>query len=158
MSPMPYRAVGHSLPAPPPSPYCYPHNGSSWPLPNLTGSTGSSAMTSSFKPSITVIIGVLTTMFSLTFLLLMYAKHCKRSTETEGNVGGAPDEAPATRAPYRVENSGIDHAAVEALPVFTFASLQGMKVGFLHPAFLSCVHSCHFGEVTESVEVWRLIE
>jgi hypothetical protein len=151
MSPLPYRAVGYPLLAPAPSPYCHPHNGSSWPDPNPTGSTESSALTSSFKPSIAVIIGVLTTMFSLTFLLLMYAKHCKRSTESEGNERGAPEEVPATPAPYHVENSGIDRAVVEALPMFTFASLQGMKVGFLDPAFLLGLPSCQFcvGEVTE---------
>nr|CAD1827590.1 unnamed protein product [Ananas comosus var. bracteatus] len=43
------------------------------PLPSARPSSSSP-----FRPSVAVIVGVLTTMFSLTFLLLLYAKHCKR--------------------------------------------------------------------------------
>ena len=65
-------------------------------------------------------------MFSLTFLLLLYAKHCKRSAEAEGE-GAPPEEAPAAPAAFHV-GAGLDRDIVEALPMFTFASLQGAKV------------------------------
>ncbi|CAK9875196.1 unnamed protein product [Sphagnum jensenii] len=92
-------------------------------------SVGTHTLSSSFRPSIAVIIGVLTTMFSLTFLLLLYAKHCKRSNLFGDRGTGVPDEPLA--APYSVprSNSGIDRLLVEALPMFTFASLQGLKEG-----------------------------
>lgn len=88
------------------------------------GSSGTS-----FRPSIAVIIGVLTTMFSLTFLLLLYAKHCKRSAEAAEGDGAAAEDAPgaAPAAAFHVD-AGLDRAIVEALPMFTFASLQGVKV------------------------------
>ncbi|XP_059637396.1 RING-H2 finger protein ATL43 [Cornus florida] len=80
---------------------------------------------SPFKPSIAVIVGVLTTMFSVTFLLLLYAKHCKR-----GN--GYADEGPNSRGPTTSaarKHSGIDRAVVDLLPIFRFKSLRGQKDG-----------------------------
>ncbi|CAM6023371.1 unnamed protein product [Sphagnum balticum] len=97
--------------------------------PESGGESPTHTLSSSFRPSIAVIIGVLTTMFSLTFLLLLYAKHCKRSNLFGDRGTGVPDEPLA--APYSVprSNSGIDRLLVEALPMFTFASLQGLKEG-----------------------------
>jgi hypothetical protein len=94
---LPYR--DYKGPAPAPSPYYRPPSNGSRPFPDAPVSRASSG--TSFRPSIAVIIGVLTTMFSLTFLLLLYAKHV---------------------------DAGLDRAVVEALPMFTFASLQGAKV------------------------------
>lgn len=74
----------------------------------------------SFRPSIAVIVGVLVMMFTLTFLLLLYAKHCKRNS---GGERGSP--LPTARA--RV--SGVDRAVVESLPLLKFSSLNGMKEG-----------------------------
>ncbi|CAM6090397.1 unnamed protein product [Calypogeia fissa] len=113
----------------------------------------------SFKPSIAVIIGVLTTMFSLTFLLLLYAKHCKRSP----NIGPEESLPPQGRAgPFR-SDGGIDRAVVEALPMFTFGSLQGMKEGLECAVCLSkfeeadilrllpkCKHAFHL----DCVDIW----
>jgi hypothetical protein len=118
-------------------------------------SNGSSG--TSFKPSIAVIIGVLTTMFSLTFLLLLYAKHCKRSP----NIG--PEEIfPPPRALFQTD-SGIDRSVVEALPMFSFGSLQGMKDGLECAVCLSkfeeadilrllpkCKHAFHL----DCVDIW----
>lgn len=130
---LPYR--GFEGPAPAPSPYYRPPSNGSRPFPDVPVSRGSSG--TSFRPSIAVIIGVLTTMFSLTFLLLLYAKHCKRSAEAEGAEGPA-EEAPAAPAAFHVDG-GLDRAVVEALPMFTFASLQGAKVcnatQFVHSIF-----------------------
>lgn len=66
-------------------------------------------------------------MFSLTFLLLLYAKHCKRSAPQSV----APGEEVPTAPTLHHTDSGIDRAIVEALPMFTFASLQGLKVCLL---------------------------
>lgn len=88
-----------------------------------------------FKPSIAVIVAVLTTMFSITFLLLLYAKHCKRGDGVVGYFGEAADLARAvsvntgTASVSAARNSGIDRAVVESLPVFRFGSLSGEKDG-----------------------------
>ncbi|KNA07101.1 hypothetical protein SOVF_174930 [Spinacia oleracea] len=117
---------------------------------------------STFKPSIAVIVGVLTTLFSITFLLLMYAKHCKQRVESSEprssyyyNNRGFPV---AGR-----KNSGIDPVIIESLPVFRFASLQGEKDGLecavclnrFEPAEIlrllpKCKHAFH----VECVDTW----
>ncbi|KAL2643702.1 hypothetical protein R1flu_011289 [Riccia fluitans] len=118
---------------------------------------GGSNTAASFKPSIAVIIGVLTTMFSLTFLLLLYAKHCKRNP----NIG--PEEfIPPPQALFH-SDSGIDRSIVEALPMFTFGALQGLKDGLECAVCLSrfedsdilrllpkCKHAFHL----ECIDTW----
>lgn len=95
---------------------------------------------SPFRPSIAVIVAVLTTMFSVTFLLLLYAKHCKRGRVVV--IGHAPPSSAARK------NSGIDRTIIESLPVFRFGSLRGQKDG------LECaVCLARF----ESTEVLRLL-
>jgi len=82
----------------------------------------------------------LTTMFSVTFLLLLYAKHCKR-----GHVVVIGHEPPSSAVR---KNSGIDRTIIESLPVFRFGSLRGLKDG------LECaVCLARF----ESTEVLRLL-
>ncbi|KAK2646177.1 hypothetical protein Ddye_021372 [Dipteronia dyeriana] len=84
--------------------------------------------TSPFKPSAAVIVGVLTTMFSITFLLLLYAKHCKNGTlviYSTNHAGGVP---PPSSTSAR-KNSGIDRTVIESLPLFRFGSLRGQKDG-----------------------------
>lgn len=130
-----YRTFEGPGPAPLPAEYSYrpaASTGSGRPFPDDAPVTrGGSASGTSFRPSIAVIIGVLTTMFSLTFLLLLYAKHCKRAAQAaEGADGGPPDDAAAATAPAAFHvDAGLDRAIVEALPMFTFASLQGVKEG-----------------------------
>ncbi|WCJ36099.1 RING/U-box superfamily protein [Euphorbia peplus] len=102
------------LPPPPPSP--------------------DSIITPPFKPSIAVIIGVLTTMFSITLLLLLYAKHCKRSN------GDAPRPP---RTSMGRKNSGVDRTVIESLPIFRFSSLRGQKDG------LECAVCLNRFEATE---------
>jgi len=110
---------------------------------------GTPMLSSSFRPSIVVIIGVLTTIFSLTFFLLLYVKRCKQFilVGEGGEIPQEPSETPPfprtyssidrllieafpmlSFASHPLSNSGVDRLLVEALPMFTFASLQGIKV------------------------------
>ncbi|GLJ30676.1 hypothetical protein SUGI_0607440 [Cryptomeria japonica] len=78
-----------------------------------------------FRPSLAVIIAVLVTMFSLTFLLLLYAKHCKQNAMAVISR----DDRGSNLGVERHRVSGVDRAVVESLPVFKFSSLKGMKEG-----------------------------
>uniref|UniRef100_A0A5B7BNL8 RING-type E3 ubiquitin transferase n=1 Tax=Davidia involucrata TaxID=16924 RepID=A0A5B7BNL8_DAVIN len=112
-----------------------------------------------FRPSIAVIVGVITTMFSITFLLLLYAKHCKRGNGYAGdgtaNARGAPSAAR--------KNSGIDRTVIESLPVFRFRSLRGQKDGLecavcLNPfeptEVLRLLPKCKHAFHVECVDTW----
>ncbi|KAJ4953686.1 hypothetical protein NE237_030518 [Protea cynaroides] len=112
-----------------------------------------------FKPSIAVIVGVLTTLFSITSLLLLYAKHCKRNNGA-GRYAGNQD--PRVMAAAR-KNSGIDRSVIDSLPIFRFSSLRGQKEGLECAVCLTrfepmavlrllpkCKHAFHF----ECVDTW----
>lgn len=75
-----------------------------------------------FRPSMVVIIVVLAGIFSVVFLVLLYAKHCTGD-------GIVVVTATPTRAATARKNSGIDRGVVESLPVFRFGSLRGQKEG-----------------------------
>ncbi|KAG1331908.1 RING-H2 finger protein ATL43 [Cocos nucifera] len=123
-----------------------------------------SARTSSvvpFRPSIVVIVGVLTTMFSLTFLLLLlYAKHRKQSSAGLGVGGGGESGFPAAA---EGRNSGLERTVVESLPVFRFGSLRGHKEGLecavclnrFEPAeALRLLPKCRHAFHVECVDTW----
>ncbi|GMH13620.1 hypothetical protein Nepgr_015461 [Nepenthes gracilis] len=104
---------------------------------------------SPFKPSIAVIIAVLTTMFSVTFLLLLYAKHCKRENGVVGYFGDWTNDARAgVTAVTARKNSGVERSVIESLPVFRFGSLTGQKEA------LECAVCLNW---FEPVEVLRLL-
>ncbi|KAL0316643.1 UNVERIFIED_CONTAM: RING-H2 finger protein ATL43 [Sesamum radiatum] len=73
-----------------------------------------------FKPSIVIVVGILATIFSITFLLLLYVRHCKREIYESSNSRGRP----LSRG-----NSGINRKVIESLPMFRFSSLMGQKDG-----------------------------
>ncbi|XP_057731640.1 RING-H2 finger protein ATL43 [Arachis stenosperma] len=119
---------------------------------------------SAFKPGMAVVVGILTTMFSLTFLLLLYIKHCN---------GGATDSTGATRTRYNYtsraatfagrKNSGIDRSIVESLPIFRFGSLRGQKEGldcaiclakFESSEVLRLLPKCKHAFHVECVDTW----
>lgn len=75
-----------------------------------------------FRPSMMVIILVLAGIFSVVFLVLLYAKHCTGD-------GIVVVTATPARAVTARKNSGIDRGVVESLPVFRFGSLRGQKEG-----------------------------
>ncbi|OIS97134.1 PREDICTED: RING-H2 finger protein ATL43 [Nicotiana attenuata] len=131
------------LPPPPPTPY--------------------RSRESPFRPSIAVVVAILTTIFSITFLLLLYAKHCKRgpfgtTTTTAAYGGGVPP-----RSSFR-KNSGIDRTVIESLPVFRFGSLRGPKAEALECAvclnkfenseILRLLPKCKHAFHVECVDTW----
>ncbi|KAK9055256.1 hypothetical protein SSX86_026338 [Deinandra increscens subsp. villosa] len=135
LSPPPLPPPPTSPPPPPPPPHNFP-----------------------LKPSMTIVVGVLTTIFSLTFLLLLYAKHCRRSS----NHNRYPPAGELIRSTDR-DNSGIDRTIIESLPVFRFGSLSGQKDGLECAVCLSvfdpsevlrllpkCKHAFH----VECVDTW----
>ncbi|KAJ4709193.1 putative Ring finger protein [Melia azedarach] len=112
---------------------------------------------SPFKPSIAVVVGVLTTMFSITFLLLLYAKHCKRVNDViySNHSGFAPSTAR--------KNSGIDRAVIVSLPIFRFGALRGQKDGlecavclmrFEPTEVLRLLPKCKHAFHVECVDTW----
>lgn len=113
-----------------------------------------------FKPSVIVIVGVLTTLFSITFLLLLYVRHCKPGNENLGNSnrGRGGGHGPLVR-----KNSGIDRVVIESLPIFRFGSLRGEKDGlecavcltpFEPVEVLRLLPKCRHAFHVECVDTW----
>ncbi|XP_041989302.1 LOW QUALITY PROTEIN: E3 ubiquitin-protein ligase ATL42-like [Salvia splendens] len=69
---------------------------------------------------------MLAVMFSLTFILLLYAKFCHRAASfTANNTRHIHDGLPRSRSLV----SGVDKTVVESLPFFRFSSLRGSRDG-----------------------------
>ncbi|XP_015060718.1 E3 ubiquitin-protein ligase ATL42-like [Solanum pennellii] len=100
-----------------------------------------------FRPSIAVVIGILSIMFSLTFLLLLYAKFCRRSSLPLHNAMQI-DQDRLTTLPMARVSSGIDKTIIESLPFFRFSMLKGSRQGLECAVCLSKF---------EDVEVLRLL-
>ncbi|KAG2718394.1 hypothetical protein I3760_03G218000 [Carya illinoinensis] len=96
----------------------------------------------SFQPSLAVVLGILLVMFSLTILLLVYAKFCHRRASVHGNT----QHLGFIRSSSRF--SGIDKTVIESLPFFRFSSLKGSKEG------LECVVCL---SKFEDIEILRLL-
>ncbi|KAK6158966.1 hypothetical protein DH2020_006280 [Rehmannia glutinosa] len=78
-----------------------------------------------FQPSLAVVIGMLAIMFSLTFILLLYAKFCHRASSVHNTTHRIQDGLVRTTSLA----SGVDKTVVESLPFFRFSSLKGSKDG-----------------------------
>ncbi|CAN4094405.1 unnamed protein product [Withania somnifera] len=100
-----------------------------------------------FKPSIAVVIGILSIMFSLTFLLLLYAKFCRRSSLSSHNTMQINQEG-LMELPVARSSSGIDKTVIQSLPFFRFSLLRGSREGLECAVCLSRF---------EDVEVLRLL-
>ncbi|KAI9119013.1 hypothetical protein K1719_009688 [Acacia pycnantha] len=96
-----------------------------------------------FQPSLAVVIGILSLMFSLTFILLIYAKFCQRRASAHVD----PENSPAL-VRSRSRFSGIDKTVIESLPFFRFSSLKGSKEGLECAVCLSKF---------EDIEILRLL-
>ncbi|WOL14575.1 hypothetical protein Cni_G23355 [Canna indica] len=81
----------------------------------------------SFRPSVTIVIGVFSLMFSLTFLLLIYAKFCRSAATSDLFNADAAGHGRFVLPQHRF--SGIDKTVVESLPLFQFSSLRGVRDG-----------------------------
>lgn len=97
-----------------------------------------------FKPSLAVVIGILCVMFTLTFILLLYAKFCHRGFSVFTNTQN--HNPPLIRSTSRF--SGIDKTVIESLPFFRFSSLKGSKQGLECAVCLSKF---------EDIEILRLL-
>ncbi|CAN0901615.1 RING-H2 finger protein ATL43 [Linum grandiflorum] len=151
------------LPNPPPGDIAFTNNNTTnnniSPPPNSSGRLDF-AETPALRPSLAVIVGISTTVFSITFLLLLYAKHCKRpparrNTAYNNNANGDP-------ALLR-KNSGVDRSVVESLPLFRFSSLRGQKDGlecavclnrFENPEVLRLLPKCRHAFHVDCVDTW----
>ncbi|KAL6603566.1 hypothetical protein ACP70R_043927 [Stipagrostis hirtigluma subsp. patula] len=122
-----------------------------------------------FRPGVAVVVGILTSVFSITFLLLLYAKHCKRSAAESsgpygtGGLGGSSGGGGGGAAGDRGRNSGVERAVVESLPVFRFGALRGQKEGlecavclgrFEPTEALRLLPKCRHGFHVECVDTW----
>lgn len=111
-----------------------------------------------FAPSIAIIIGILTTTTSLTFLLFMYVTHCTSAHPQHHHHNIDPDHHLRDR-----RHSGIDPTIILSLPVFSFSSLQGLKDGlecavclcrFEAPHSLRLLPACKHAFHVECVDAW----
>ncbi|CAL5040261.1 unnamed protein product [Urochloa decumbens] len=122
-----------------------------------------------FRPGVAVVVGILTSVFSITFLLLLYAKHCKRSAAESsgpygsGGGGGRSSGGGGGGAAGDRRNSGVDRAVVESLPVFRYGALRGQKEGlecavclgrFEPTEALRLLPKCRHGFHVECVDTW----
>lgn len=114
-----------------------------------------------------MVVGILSSVFSITFLPVLYAKHCKRSAaESSGPYGGGRSSGGAAgdhRGGGGGRSSGVDRAVVESLPVFRFGALRGQKEGLecavclgrFEPAeALRLLPKCRHGFHVECVDTW----
>lgn len=86
----------------------------------------------SFRPNIAIVVGIFTMIFSLTFLLLMYAKFCQRSSSPLP-TNAPPDSLPVADANVAgndaAQSTGVSKPVIESLPFFRFAALRGARHG-----------------------------
>ncbi|KAA0058185.1 RING-H2 finger protein ATL43 isoform X1 [Cucumis melo var. makuwa] len=119
---------------------------------------------SPFRPSMAVVVGVLTTTFSITFLLLLYAKHCKRGNgAVVVGYSMRPNTTMGVPSFSTRKNSGIDQTVIESLPIFRFGSLSGQKEGlecavclnrFEPTEVLRLLPKCKHAFHVECVDTW----
>ncbi|XP_021859620.2 putative RING-H2 finger protein ATL12 isoform X1 [Spinacia oleracea] len=120
---------------------------------------------SNFQPSLFVVIGVLCLMFSLTLILLVYAKFFHRRPSAIHSVGlnNGNTQQGGGMFGNNTRFSGIDKAVVDSLPFFRFASLKGSKHGlqcavclaeFEDVEILRLLPKCKHGFHIECVDLW----
>lgn len=122
------------------------------------------SITNNFQPSLAVVIGMLSIMFALTFVLLLYAKFCHRpSSMSLHNTTSQQIQDGLLRSRSRL--SGLDKTVVESLPFFRFSSLKGSRDGLECSVCLAkyedveilrllpkCRHAFHIGCIDQWLE------
>ncbi|KAF8726927.1 hypothetical protein HU200_019411 [Digitaria exilis] len=83
----------------------------------------------SFRPSVAIVVGIFTMIFSLTFLLLIYAKFCHTSSSSPLPTTDPPGINGAAAAAVAPTQAGVPKPVIEALPFFRFAALRGARQG-----------------------------
>ncbi|KAJ0251614.1 E3 ubiquitin-protein ligase ATL42 [Hirschfeldia incana] len=107
-------------------------------------------LVTNFEPSLAVVTGVLAIMFTLTFVLLVYAKCCHIDLRSGTGDGRRQDRRIFFNRSSNSSDrfSGLDKTAIESLPLFRFSALKGSKQGLECSVCLSKF---------ESVEILRLL-
>ncbi|KAG6490889.1 E3 ubiquitin-protein ligase ATL42-like [Zingiber officinale] len=121
----------------------------------------------SFRPSVAIVIGIFSIMFAITFLLLIYAKFCHTYSSAVTAAASSSDLLAA-------EDSGNGRflvpglhcsSGIESLPFFRFSALRGVRAGLECAVCLSkftdaeklrllpkCRHAFHLGCVDRWLE------
>ncbi|KAI4377853.1 hypothetical protein MLD38_015420 [Melastoma candidum] len=103
----------------------------------------------SYHPGITFIVGILSVMLSIVFLVLAYAKFCYGSYSYMNGI--APRHGADAQGGVRIDSSsrfsGIDRKAIELLPLFRFESVGGSREG------LECVVCINRFEDSETLRL-----
>ncbi|KAF7143676.1 hypothetical protein RHSIM_Rhsim05G0042500 [Rhododendron simsii] len=121
---------------------------------------------SNFQPSLAVVIGIMALMFSLTFILIVYAKFCHGPANAHNDREAF--QSPQIPNGFVRQNSlyrGIDKTVIESIPFFRFSSLKGSRSGLECVVCLSkfedveilrllpkCKHAFHIGCIDEWLE------
>ncbi|XP_058213769.1 putative RING-H2 finger protein ATL12 [Rhododendron vialii] len=121
---------------------------------------------SNFQPSLAVVIGIMAIMFSLTFILIVYAKFCHEPANAHNDREAV--QSPQIPNGFVRQNSlyrGIDKTVIESIPFFRFSSLRGSRRGLECVVCLSkfedveilrllpkCKHAFHIGCIDEWLE------
>ncbi|KAG6494023.1 E3 ubiquitin-protein ligase ATL42-like [Zingiber officinale] len=90
----------------------------------------------SFRPSVAIVIGIFSIMFAITFLLLIYAKFCHTYSSAVTAAASSSDLLATEESgngrflvPGLHCSSGIDNTVIESLPFFRFSALRGVRAG-----------------------------
>ncbi|KAG2323584.1 hypothetical protein Bca52824_016797 [Brassica carinata] len=86
-----------------------------------------------FKPSLVITTGVFSVVFTLTFVLLIYAiffhNDLRSETDEEGDIGRLDRLWQGLFNQSSSRLSGLNRTAIESLPFFRFSALKGSKQG-----------------------------
>ncbi|PKU70374.1 E3 ubiquitin-protein ligase ATL42 [Dendrobium catenatum] len=96
--------------------------------PNSSPNHAGSSAQITFRPSIAVVIGIFSIMFSLTFLLLVYGKFCHSNGSNFFTIPGIIISSNGNLHDDG-RSSGIEKAMIESLPFFRFSALKGSREG-----------------------------
>ncbi|XP_019431299.1 PREDICTED: RING-H2 finger protein ATL43-like [Lupinus angustifolius] len=110
------------------------------------------------KPSTAIVVCVLTTVCSITFMILLYIKHCIDFNNASSSLNNPNNNSSEER-----KNSGVERSVVESLPIFRFGSLTGHKEGLEcviclkkleDHEFLRLLPKCDHAFHVECVDMW----